>query len=377
MENNTQGATMPQQEAVKPLWEVLGGQTDTLPTQEAQPVTTPAATTEPEVKTEAPEVKPVEGEKQPEAAEKPAAETTPAEQPIELTAKDIKDAPKIYKEGSYQALAQDVLGFQVEKESVDDFKKAHDERYILREEAEKQAVSSKEQLFSSLDPKLATAFKMIDLGVPPELALNPTAQHDALLATESAELVRMQLQTNFKDWDEEMIDSEMEKLSADPNKLEIEARKIRSRVGLERQEILNTQSQIYNQQIESQKQQEAQKKVQTDTQFKEALSKEEAFIGLKLTPEAKSLIEKKYNSGAYDSLFNDAHNKLKAVLHYEFGDKFTQKSISEAKKEGKDEVFKTLANVPDTTKSGGGRVIDNTPNDTNKEKPLSNFPTSW
>lgn len=382
MENNTQSAAQAAEVPTfnPPAWDYVGGQTDkivTAPTTTTPEVDPQTKDTVNETVVDAPaevkeEIKP-EPVKAEEVKVEAPAEEKPEELTLELKAEDIKDAPKLFKEGSVQAIAQD-LGITLEKDSIEDFQKAFKENFILKAEAEKYKEVGKEQLYSQLNPKTAAVLEMIELGVPEEMAFNPTAGIDSYLALDDAQLLREELSAQ-PGWTEDMVDTQMEEFAADPSKLAAKAKIIRVNLNNQKQEILNTQSQLVQKYTEQKKQAELQQKVEADNQFKEALNNESTFMGLALSKEAKEVILKKYNSGAYENLFNVAQSKLKAILQAEFGDKFAKTVQSKAKEEGKAEIVKKLADVP-PTKSGGGRVV-NAPVETNKDSPFANMPSMW
>lgn len=376
METDNNGAQGAQPSVVKPIWEVMGGQQDVVTiTPEAQtaanqttdvvdpPVIDEPAKVDPPVVAEVDKPKTETDIKVEDVKVEPVVEAT-VDPILELKVEDIKDAPTSYEDGTFQALGED-FGLTLPEESYDAFKKEHDAKYVLRSEIEKMVPASKEELFKTLDPKLATAFELIDLGVPPELALNPTKEHDEWLARPSAEVVRAKLMNQYNN-DEELVDARMEEISADPQKLEIQAKLIKADISVERNQILQDQTQIA-QKLTAQRQQTAiQQKTEQANQFKEALTKESAFMGLPLSKEVKAVILSKYEKGLYETALNPAQAQLRAILQLEYGEKFAKAVQSKAKEEGKAEITKRLADVPPKVNQGGGRqqvVIDNQTND--------------
>lgn len=385
MENNNSGGQGPQQDAVKPIWEVIGSDTDTVVTAppaseeakqtegtlEEKPVTE-TTTPETEVKPEVEAAK-SETETKPETEVKPEKEVKEEPLTLELKPEDIKDAPTTFEDGTFQSLGED-FGLSVPEESFEAFKKAHDDTYILKSEAQKLAVTSKEQLYKTLDPKIAVAFELIDAGVPPELAFNPTKEHDAYLAMESAQLVRADLMNRYKD--EEVVDAKMEELSADPQKLEVQARAIKTDISFAKEQILQEQKQIAQNRVAQNQQIALQQKTEAANQFKQALNNESTFMGLSLSKEVKDVILSKYNKGLYETALNPAQAQLRAILQLEYGDKFAKAVQSKAKEEGKQEIVRKLSDVAvKVTPAGGQRqqtvVADN--NQDNKS-PFADMP---
>lgn len=390
MENNNNGGSMPQSGTVKPIWETMGGQEDfvatipptTNPTdiQKEDVITPPADITEP-AKTEEVAEKPKEEATKEEVKKEEPSKTeavkeevvTPTDDSLELKVEDIKDLPTVHDEGSWKGVASD-LGFDLPEDSFEVFTKTFKENFVPKAEVDRLTAVSRESLLATLDPKIATAFELIEMGVPQELALNPTKLQDDYLAMESAALVRESLAAQ-KGWTDEMVDAQMEELAADPQKLEVKANIVRANLNAVKQDILQEQAQLV-QKFTEQKQQEAyQRKVAADNQFKEALTKESTFMGLKLSQEVKDAILTKYSKGLYEDALNPAQAKLRAILQLEYGDKFAKVVQSKAKEEGKAEIVRKLSDIPPKTPQGGSRVqVVSSDNHNENKAPLSNVP---
>ncbi len=388
METNNNGAQEAQPGAVKPIWDVIGGQTDaviTTPTStEAKPniQTEDTVVTEPVV--EAPKVEPTitTDPKVDEVKTESVVDTTKVDPKVdevkpdvlELTVADIKDAPTKYEDGTFQGLA-DELGFTISEESFDVFQKTFKDNFIPKSEVDKIAVANKEKFFATLDPKIATAFDLIEMGVPQELALNPTKVQDEYLAMDNAQLVREALLAQ-PNWTEDMADAQMEELSADPQKLKVKSDIVRANLTNERQNILQEQAQLVQKYTEQKQQVVLQQKTEVDNQFKKALADEQAFMGLTLSKDVKEAILSKYNKGLYETALNPAQAKVRAILQLEYGDKFAKAALSKAKEDGKAEVVRKLSDVPPKVTPGGGQrqqvnVVDNNQAD---KSPFANIP---
>lgn len=339
----TQEVDVKQESATEVKTEVadVKGETLTIETPATEPVKTETAPATEPAKTE--EAKPAET-----TETKPTTELT-----LELTPEDIKDAPVLHPEGSALALAQD-FGIKLEKDDMTAFKEALKSEYVPKAELEKAQQATTEVLYSKLDPKLATAFKMIDMGIPPELAMNPTGQHDYLLALSDAELIRLKLE-GLEGVTPEAVDAKMEEMATD-GKLANLAVMERAEIKRERQNILNTQSSEYNKLVEQKQLEQVRVKQESDNQFLQALGKESAFIGLPLSKEAKAVIEAKFKKGSYDNVLNEPQNKLLAILHHEFGHKFIQTAISKAETNGANNIVRKLSDVPPKKEFGGGKT---------------------
>lgn len=345
------------QNAAEANWEALTSDEVVVAT---APVTEQVET--PIVETPAVETPIIETPAEPAKPEEKAAETPTEELPIKLDVTDLTDVPVTYEEGTWQKVGQE-LGLKVEKEDFDTFKQALNESFVPKSEFEKIKDATVETLYGKLDPKLATAFKMIDLGIEPELALTPTKQHDYLLSLDSATLLRMKLESNPA-YDADMVDAQLEEWAAG-DKLETMAKIEKAQLAQEKATILNKQSEIYQQLQEQRAQHEIKAKQDADQKFFEALNNESAFLGVPLTKEVKAAIEAKYRSGSYDKVLNEAQNKVRSIMQAEFGSKFQEIALKKAEEKGKAEIVRKLSDVPVKTSGAAGRAIAPKENETN------------
>lgn len=364
METNNGGET-PQSSTVKPIWETAWSQSDAVATpvqEEVKPAdvqtkdTVVEGKTEPELNlnTEVPEL--AKEENAGKTEEKPAVDSKSSDELV-LTVDDIKDAPKTYADKSFQKFAYDVMAVDVAEDSLEAVQKAFQEKYVSIDKLKEVETAGKERFYSSLKPETATAFELIELGVPEELAFNPTKEIDGYLKLEDAVLVRAVLE-NQQGWTEDMVDIEMEELSSNPSRLVAKANIARANLNAERNEILNERSQLVQKYTQQKQQVALQQKTEAETRFKEALTNESTFMGLPLSKEIKDAIIAKRARGAYDNVLSDARAQALAILQVEFGDKFTKTALSKAKEEGKADIVKKLAEIP-SKKSGGGSVVIN------------------
>ena len=381
METNNNGGQAPQPSVVKPIWEAMGGQEDA--------VTNIAAPTPTNIQTEdvinppADEpLEPIKTETTESAKETPAepakvepakVEVAASDDVLELSVSDIKDLPVTHDESSWKGVASD-LGFDIAEDTFEALTQTFKENYVPKAEVEKLAAVNKESLFATLKPEVATALELIEMGVPQELAFNPTKIQDDYLAMDSASLVRESLAAQ-KGWDEDMVDAKMEELVSDQDKLEVQAKIIRANLNQVKQEILQEQTQLVQKFTEQKQQEVFRQKVEADNQFKEALTKESTFMGLKLSQEVKDAILTKYSKGAYENTLNAAQAKLRAILQLEYGDKFAKAVQSKAKEEGKAEIVRKLSDVPPKAAQGGSRVqVVSSDNHTENKSPFANIP---
>lgn len=381
METNINGGQEPQSSTVKPIWEAIGGQEDVVT---VVAPTTPAAIQSEDVITpivDAAEPAKTEVEKPKDEVVEPAkTEATktevvaPTDDSLELKVEDIKDLPVVHEEGSWKGVASD-LGFDLPEDSFEKFQETFKENFVPKSEVEKITTVNREKLLATLDPKIATAFELIEMGVPQELALNPTKLQDDYLAMDSASLVRESLAAQ-KGWDDSMVEAKMEELAADPEKLEVQAKIVRANLNIAKENILQEQAQLVQKFTEQKQQVAYQQKVEADNQFKEALTKESTFMGLKLSQDVKDAILKKYSTGAYEDALNPAQAKLRAILQLEYGDKFAKAVQSKAKEEGKAEIVRKLSDIPPRPSQGSGSRVQVVSSDNHNENksPLANIP---
>lgn len=381
METNNNGGQEPQPSVVKPIWEAMGGQEDV--------VTNIAAPTPTNIQTEdvlnPPADEPLEPAKTDVAEpakdlpadlakvevtkEEPAA----SDDVLELSVADIKDLPVSHDESSWKGVASD-LGFDIAEDTFEALTQTFKENFVPKAEVEKLAAVNKETLFATLKPEVATALELIEMGVPQELAFNPTKIQDDYLAMDSPSLVRESLAAQ-KGWDEDMVNAKMEELAADPDKLEVQAKIVRANLNQVKQEILQEQTQLVQKFTEQKQQEVFRQKVEADNQFKEALTKESTFMGLKLSQEVKDAILTKYSKGSYENTLNAAQAKLRAILQLEYGDKFAKAVQSKAKEEGKAEIVRKLSDIPPKAAQGGSRVqVVSSDNHTDNKSPFANIP---
>lgn len=374
METTTDGGNTTSVKIV-PLQDVLVSDTDKLetPTQIIEPAKTePAPETKPEGET-APEAK-AEGDKPADSKVDSAANPTTDAPVFQLSDDLIKDAPQTYQEDTFQKLADD-LGFTIPEESFEAFQKTFKENYIPKAEAEKQFELSKDKVYEQFDPKLATAFKMIDLGVPQELALNPTKIQDDFLAMEDAQLARQKLLATG--YDEDGADLEMENLTSNPGRLATFAKNIRVDLTNQKNAILSEQQQIYQDYVTRNEQKSIRAKEESDAMFKKALTGESTFMGAPLSDSIKEKILGKYNRGLYENVQNDPRNKVLAILYSEFGEEIAKALQSRAKAEGEAKIVQKLANIPETKSVGGSRVETLPDTETSKSVGFGNMPSPY
>ncbi len=357
MPNEENSGGMPQSESVKANWDALSSFSDTVvveepkaETPEEEQVKDTNAEKPEEIKTE--EAKPeekteTESAAKPEETKEVVEETKPI---IELSVEDIVDAPKTYEEGTFQALAKE-LGYEIPEESFEVFK----ESFVPKAELEKIKAETTESLFSQLNPEVAAALKLKELGVPDELVLTPTKELDKLLELDDAQLYRAELEAK-KIYTPDEIDLLMEKATAEDGKLPLLANIIRKDVQASRDNLLSRREEIINQYTEQKKSADLQRKQAEISQVKEALYNMKDFLGNPVSDQVKEALFAKFQSGAYDKDFSDSKYKAEYIMKKEFGDKIAKHLQNKAFEKGKESVTKELSNVPEVRSTAAKKV---------------------
>lgn len=290
---------------------------------------------------------------------------------LELKPEDIKEVPVEFEDGDWRAVAKD-LGFDAKDNSWEDFVAAHKDNFVSKAEHEKVTQISKEAVMSQFKPEIAAAIKLYEMGVPQELIFEPTKEIDAYLKLDAPALVREDLR--LKGMTEDLIDAKMESLTEE-GKVESTAKLLQFELNKQREHILNTQQNIISQRAAEIERVQKHAKEQELTQLKEALNNTSEFLGAKLTKEAKEIIAKKLQSGAYEKELSSPQAKIAALLQKEFGQKYVDYAKSKARSDGKMEVVKKLANVP--PKQNSGIAIEKEPIETGDNWAAAKQGNAW
>jgi hypothetical protein len=277
--------------------------------------------------------------KKDEKADEPPKEDAPL---LELKPEDIKDVPTEYEEGDWRGVGVD-LSLNVKENTFEAFQEAIKEQYVPKADYEKALKLSEKEVFAKLSPEAATAMELLNLGVPQELIFEPTKQIDGYLALDDSALVREDLKA--QGYAEDLVDAKMEEM-VEASKVETAAKILRFELGKQKNTILQQRQQIVEQRKAEIEQVQKQSKEKEITQIKEALNNTSEFIGVSLSKEAKEAIAKKLQAGAYDKELSTAQLKVNAILHKEFGQRFTEHMKNKFLNEGKMAEVKKLANVP-------------------------------
>src|SRR4249919_1046537 len=158
-----------------------------------------------------------------------------------------------------------------------------------------------EQLLSTLKPETATKFKLMEMGLTEEQIFQPTKMLDGYLSMEDNALARAEY--SAQGFPEHVVEAKMEALAADPAKMKAFVDEVRFTLNRQKEGIQQKHETLV-QQFEAQTAQvQAAQQQEKATQFTKALDTVSDFLGLSIAKEAKELVAKKYQSGAYkDSL---------------------------------------------------------------------------
>lgn len=269
---------------------------------------------------------------------------------FELKPEDIKDAPLEFEEGDWRGVGHD-LGLSIKENSFESFQEAVKEQYVPKTEYEKALQLSEKEVLAKFKPEVAAAIELANMGVPQELIFEPTKQIDGYLSLEDSALVREDLKA--QGYTEELTDAKMEEM-IEAGKVETAAKILRFELGKQKEAILQQRQQIVEQRTAEIAQVQRQTKEKENTQIKEALNNMSEFIGVPLTKEAKEVIAKKLQAGAYDKELSSAQLKVAAILHKEFGQRFTEHMKNKFLNDGKMAEVKKLSNVPPVVTSSAG-----------------------
>ncbi len=291
-----------------------------------------------------------------------AAKDAKAAQPIEFKLTDIEDAVEP-EDGTWAAVAKQE-GFKIDKDfkdySYDDFKAALTAKH--QQELQEAKTLSKEALFTGLDPKTATALKLLEMGVPEEHILQPTKQVDTYLAMDDIALNRADLEA--MKMTPEMIDKEMEIRTA-AGTIKHEADKLRLMLGQQKEQITK-ETQEYAQQWESKKEQAllAQQE-QSKIQFKEAMNAVSKFMDIDVPQEIKEAVIRKYNNGTYKDVLTQPDAQAQYILFKELQHKIIPALKSAAFSKGAESQRKESLNIPVTNNNAGSsqQPITSNPDD--------------
>lgn len=287
---------------------------------------------------------------------------------LEISPDDIKDVPvttdkekQEAPEGSWLHVAQ-AEGIEVKEDSWEAVKTALIAPY--QKQIEETKALTLDTYLSSLKPETAAAIKLTEMGFSPEKLYEQKQQLRNVMALDDAALIRKDLEYRADEgWTETTIDTQMEKLSANPAQLKAEADIIRIGLKNTEKQILNNETTLIQQFEEGKKVAAQQQQAQRLAQVKTALDTVSEFMGAPVTAVVRERIFSKYSAGHYENVLKDPKLIAESILFHEVGQKLIASLRNTAFETGRDEKEKKLSNIPPTTQAAGSVVKPNQSDD--------------
>jgi hypothetical protein len=299
-----------------------------------------------------PEAKVEEAAKPAEAKEETTTETETLDlEPLSLEDNNSNEP----EEGSWAYIAK-LDGLELKEDSLDAYKEAITAPY--EEKLREFESLTTEKLISKFeDPNVKMVFQLAEAGLTFDEIVAPFTKINEFKAMPALDLVRKNLELTHTDWTPDMIDTEMEILTAVDGRLEHEHKKIIVELdNIQREEQYRREDIVNNYKVNAEKY-AMQERVQNLESVSKALNNMSEFMGSPLTSEVKQGLTERMNNGKYDQMFNDPIKKAEFIAYMELGQK-AQKNL-EAKRyaKGRLEITKKLHNTPPLTSGGAGKSI--------------------
>jgi hypothetical protein len=299
-----------------------------------------------------PETKVEEVAKPAEAKEETTTETETLDlEPLSLEDNNSNEP----EEGSWAYIAK-LDGLELKEDSLDAYKEAITAPY---EEKLREVESlTTEKLISKFeDPNVKMVFQLAEAGLTFDEIVAPFTKINEFKAMPALDLVRKNLELTHTDWTPDMIDSEMEILTAVDGRLEHEHKKIIVELdSIQREEQHRRQDIVNNYKVNAEKY-AMQERVQNLESVSKALNNMSEFMGSPLTSEVKQGLTERMNNGKYDQMFNDPIKKAEFIAYMELGQKAQKNLEAKSYAKGRLEITKKLHNTPPLTTGGAGKSI--------------------
>ncbi len=263
------------------------------------------------------------------------------------------------EEGSWAAIAK-LDGFELKEDTLEAYKEAITSPYESKLKEMESLTTDK--LLSKFTPEVKMLFDLAEAGLTIDQIVAPYTKLNELRSMSPAELVRLNLEGTKKDWSPEMIDAEMEILTAVDGRLEHEHKKLIVELDVmqkEEQDYRNGLIEKYKSNSENTLLTEKRNGVESVTK---ALNNMSVFMDQPLSPEVKQGLVERMNSGKYDQLFNDPKEKAEFITWKELGQKAQKNLVAKSYAKGKSEITNKLHNIPPVVTGGAG--INTTQNTT-------------
>ena len=287
-----------------------------------------------------------------ETKEEPTSETETLDlEPLSLEDTNSNEP----EEGSWAYIAK-LDGLELKEDSLDAYKEAITAPY---EEKLREVESlTTEKLISKFeDPNVKMVFQLAEAGLTFDEIVAPFTKINEFKAMPALELVRKNLELTHTDWTPDMIDTEMEILTAVDGRLEHEHKKIIVELdNIQREEQYRREDIVNNYKVNAEKY-AMQERVQNLESVSKALNNMSEFMGSPLTSEVKQGLTERMNSGKYDQMFNDPIKKAEFIAYIELGQKAQKNLEAKSYAKGRLEITKKLHNTPPLTSGGAGKSI--------------------
>lgn len=259
------------------------------------------------------------------------------------------------EEGSWAYIAK-LDGLELKEDSLDAYKEAIIAPYEQKLK-EIESLTTDKLLSKFEDPNVKMVFELAEAGLTFDEIVAPFTKINEFKAMPALELVRKNLELTHTDWTPEMIETEMEILTAVDGRLEHEHKKILVELdNIQREEQYRRQEIVNNYKVNAERY-AMQERVQNLESVSKALNNMSEFMGSPLTNEVKQGLTERMNSGKYDQMFNDPVKKAEFIAYMELGQKAQKNLEAKSYAKGRLEITKKLHNTPPVTTGGAGKAI--------------------
>jgi len=283
-------------------------------------------------------------------------ESTTENETLDLEPLSLEDTNSNEPEdGSWTYIAK-LDGLELKEDSLEAYKEAITAPY--EEKLREVEYLTTEKLISKFeDPNVKMVFQLAEAGLTFDEIVAPFTKINEFKAMPALELVRKNLELTHTDWTPDMIDSEMEILTAVDGRLEHEHKKIIVELdSIQREEQYRRQDIVNNYKVNAEKY-AMQERVHNLESVSKALNNMSEFMGSPLTSEVKNGLTERMNNGKYDQMFNDPIKKAEFIAYMELGQKAQKNLEAKSYAKGRLEITKKLHNTPPLTSGGAGKSI--------------------
>ena len=259
------------------------------------------------------------------------------------------------EDGSWAYIAK-LDGLELKEDSLEAYKEAITAPY--EEKLREIEHLTTDKLLSKFeDPNVKMVFQLAEAGLTFDEIVAPFTKINEFKALPALDLVRKNLELTHTDWTPDMIDTEMEILTAVDGRLEHEHRKIIVELdNIQREEQYRREDIVNNYKVNAEKY-AMQERVQNLESVSRALDNMSEFMGSPLTNEVKQGLTERMNNGKYDQMFNDPIKKAEFIAYIELGQKAQKNLEAKSYAKGRLEITKKLHNTPPLTSGGAGKSI--------------------